>query len=496
MAKLGWHILTKTDSLWVEVVTRKYLKEVDFLSVAPKSYNSYTWKSILKGRDILLKGIGINVNNGKSTKFWIDDWLPCGPLITKGLRKISEEEAELHVVDYFEAGRGWQLDKLTEVLDAHYVDLVRTKWIASDCDVDDAFYWKLSSNGDFTVQYAYQVQILAPSLVEKGWNKIWTLMSPGKIKILLWKLLHGVLPVYAYLREKHIMSNSVCFRCALAIETVVHALRDCSKSKEVWLGINQDLENSDFFILPLKDWILSNLGYKYSNSGIPWSLLFSTALWFLWFWRNKLRHDESFIWPSNAVQQIWSYAKQSVDVLSSSLNTLRYMHMIKWTKPDPCVVKLNVDIGLRGQSGAAVAGGLIRDDRGVWLLGFIYRIGICEVLSAELWAIFQGLKFAWDNGFRNVELETDSLLASKQIHASIRKQNSNGRLIAEIQELLSRAWHCQVVHIYREANQCADWLATFSNNPPSDLLVLEDPPEGLYPLLLADSLGVLKPRLM
>ncbi|XVF29674.1 hypothetical protein REPUB_Repub15cG0142300 [Reevesia pubescens] len=292
------------------------------------------------------------------------------------------------------------------------------------------------------------------------------------------------------------MSNPACFRCSLAVENVVHALRDCSKSKEVWLEINKDLETSNFFRLPLKDWIISNIGCKNSISGIPWSVFFSSALWFLWFWRNKWRHDASFLWPSNAFQQIWSYAKQSVDVLSTSLNLLRYKQMIKWTKPAQCVFKINVDVGLRGQSRVAVAGGLIRDDKGYWLLGFVYRIGICEVLSAELWSILQGLKLAWDRGFRKVELETDSLLASKQIHVPIRKQDSNGRLVAAIQELLCRDWYCQVVHIYREANQCADWLAAFDTNPPTGLLVLEDPPEGLYPLLLADSNGVLKPRFM
>ncbi|XVF22238.1 hypothetical protein REPUB_Repub12eG0156400 [Reevesia pubescens] len=65
------------------------------------------------------------------------------------------------------------------------------------------------------------------------------------------------------------------------------------------------------------------------------------------------------------------------------------MQMIKWTKSDHCVIKLNVDVSLRDQSKVVVAGGLIRDDKGDCLLGFIYRIGIYEVLNAELRLIFQ-----------------------------------------------------------------------------------------------------------
>ncbi|XVF29962.1 hypothetical protein REPUB_Repub16aG0016300 [Reevesia pubescens] len=167
------------------------------------------------------------------------------------------------------------------------------------------------------------------------------------------------------------MTNLLCFRCSLDVENAVHALRDCYKSKEVWLGINQDLVRYDFFMLSMKEWFLSNVGYRRSIYGILWPVFFSTVLWFLWYWRNKLRHDESFIWPSNAVQQIWSYAKQSTDVLSISLNILRYIQMIKWTKLRHSVIKLNVDAGVRSASEVAITEGLVRDDKGDWLLGFI-----------------------------------------------------------------------------------------------------------------------------
>ncbi|XVF17661.1 hypothetical protein REPUB_Repub10bG0142500 [Reevesia pubescens] len=107
------------------------------------------------------------------------------------------------------------------------------------------------------------------------------------------------------------------------------------------------------------------------------------------------------------------------------------MAMISWIKPGLHVVNLNVDGSFRTCYGVDVAGGLLPDEKGVWLMGFIYIVGICDILAAELWSIYQG-------GYRNVEVETDSLLAVRTIHASIRKHDAIEMLIEAIRELMKR----------------------------------------------------------
>ena len=37
---------------------------------------SYAWQSILKGRDVLLKGYRWRVGSGESISVWLDAWLP------------------------------------------------------------------------------------------------------------------------------------------------------------------------------------------------------------------------------------------------------------------------------------------------------------------------------------------------------------------------------------------------------------------------------------
>ena len=44
---------------------------------AHESYNGYyAWPSILKGRDVLLKGAKWRVGTGDSISVWLDAWLP------------------------------------------------------------------------------------------------------------------------------------------------------------------------------------------------------------------------------------------------------------------------------------------------------------------------------------------------------------------------------------------------------------------------------------
>ena len=60
------------------------------------------------------------------------------------------------------------------------------------------------------------------------------------------------------------------------------------------------------------------------------------------------------------------------------------MKQVRWEKPQPGWVKLNTD----GASGPGLdrtgCGGIIRDERGQWIMGFSRRIGVANSITAEL----------------------------------------------------------------------------------------------------------------
>lgn len=51
------------------------------LTTSAKAHHSSTWKSILKGRDVLVQGLGVCVKNGQTTKFWLTHGCHVGLLL-------------------------------------------------------------------------------------------------------------------------------------------------------------------------------------------------------------------------------------------------------------------------------------------------------------------------------------------------------------------------------------------------------------------------------
>lgn len=56
LARQAWRILLNPESLCGQVLKAKYFPQEDFLHVTAKKGISYTWRSILKGRDLVRHG--------------------------------------------------------------------------------------------------------------------------------------------------------------------------------------------------------------------------------------------------------------------------------------------------------------------------------------------------------------------------------------------------------------------------------------------------------
>ncbi|CAA0835623.1 Polynucleotidyl transferase- ribonuclease H-like superfamily protein [Striga hermonthica] len=111
---------------------------------------------------------------------------------------------------------------------------------------------------------------------------------------------------------------------------------------------------------------------------------------------------------------------------------------IAWTKPDEGFVKINTDGASRGNPGVAAAGGLIRDNAGQWLVGFMAHLGICSNTVAKLQAIRYLLELAWRYGYRRVVCEVDARLVLDFVATAETDIHPCGRLIEDIRELLKK----------------------------------------------------------
>ncbi|KAH9660960.1 putative ribonuclease H protein [Citrus sinensis] len=174
---------------------------------------------------------------------------------------------------------------------------------------------------------------------------------------------------------------------------------------------------------------------------------------------------------------------QRSNSFSFAAGTTRIERWISWTAPIWPWVKLNSN-NAKKSSGIAGAGGLIRDFRGVWHVGYSANLGVCSVASAELW------------GFRRVYVEVDSMCVMKLISNSNPPINEPFTLIQEIQALLRRDWLTKVEHIYREANEAADFLASYNFSFSLGLHCFHSIPPNMLSILINDDHGVANSRLV
>lgn len=112
LAKLGWRIIQKPDSLLAKILLGKYCHSSPFLETVCSSSASHGWRSILVGRDLLKPNLGWAVGDGKSIKLWEEPWLshstrlqPMGP--------APYEFRNLSVCDLFRQDSDeWDVEKL------------------------------------------------------------------------------------------------------------------------------------------------------------------------------------------------------------------------------------------------------------------------------------------------------------------------------------------------------------------------------------------------
>jgi hypothetical protein len=78
LARQVWRILTHPDTLCAQVLKAKYFPIGTILDAKPKKDISYSWRSILRGVDLIKEGMIWHIGDGNSINIWSDPWLPRG----------------------------------------------------------------------------------------------------------------------------------------------------------------------------------------------------------------------------------------------------------------------------------------------------------------------------------------------------------------------------------------------------------------------------------
>ena len=138
--------------------------------------------------------------------------------------------------------------------------------------------------------------------------------------------------------------------------------------------------------------------------------------------------------------------------------------MVTRIKPPEQWIKINIDGTALTNPGKIGAGGILRDKEGKLVMAFSTPLGEGSNNIAEIKAVFIGLTWALELGFRNIMLEIDSQLVVDWISNKAAPHWSTTSQLEKIQHIIMQTHNFKCSHIFREVNWVADALSKHSHN--------------------------------
>ena len=496
--KLWWRFRSQS-SLWANFLLHKYCGG-KFPSMSKVSiHDSPTWKRLCRIQTTAEEHIFWSLGNGVIS-FWHDHWLHEGSLQDLLHSEVSSPEP----VSWYWQQNNWDLSKLSMVLPPYICQIVAATPI--NYGHKDQPLWKPSADGSFSLKSAWHL------IREKGqrqvlYKKLWSPVILPTISIFLWRLLKDWIPTDDRMQRKGFSLASKCWCCEDS-ETFQHLFFSSCKAKAVWhhfaclfnISLPQTL-NVNLF---LQAWeITGSKSQDHIRNFIPF-----LTLWFIWCARNDAKYRGIQMRSQRVICNIYSYLHRL-----SVCNLWKHSHwkgdrciapllgiplskpikprpkIVYWVKPSANWFKLNTDGASRGNPGIAGAGGILRNHQGQVIFAFHKSLGVTSNINAELQALQTGLELCLHHGVQNIWIEVDATAIISLIASTRSCHWLSYHTVLKIKAMLDQL-ETKVSHIFREANQAADLLASQAIDVQGFHFITPDHIQGkLLGITKLDSMG-------
>ncbi|KAL2941999.1 hypothetical protein RDABS01_030349 [Bienertia sinuspersici] len=463
LTKLGWRLISKPTSLWSRVVRSKYchgLCDVDMFKASSNCSN--LWKGIVANAPFVMQGSQVAVGNGQTTLFWNHKWATNHPLIE------------------FWAGNGIA----SEYLPLSALKQIQAHEVSYQNDLSDALFWNAGPNGNFSIKSSLSIiRNDSHSNPDPHWGLVWSAVAQNRGRFFIWLAMHNRLLCNENRMKRHLTDDSSCGLCNHETESILHMLRDCEHAKVIWNKVCHQRIKQDFFgCNDPKEWIANHAQCPRASNPDSWAITFPLTLWWIWKWRNQ----SLFIYGANIPLDEVAFIKDKVAETCNALCNERLQAIssiqqqqiyIQWKPPCYGWVALNTDGAAKGCPGAAGAGGILRDHRGICISFFFANLHTCTAIKAELLALKHGLEIAWSKNIQQVDVRLDSKACMQILERDNDYQGPNMQIIKLCKQIILRLeWIVTLTHCYRESNKAADWLSNHGISHDSRLEIDTVPP--------------------
>ena len=498
LMKLGWRVESEPNSLWARVIRAKYCKAQsgDILMARHRS-TSNAWRGILETLEWTKRGAGMAVGDGRQTKFWYHRWLDGLVLHEHAVRAIPEDHVQNRVCDYWRMDTGWDWHFLSQHLPSNIQQRIASVELINE-EVGNKKMWIASKSGRFSIRSALSLirpDNPSPTL---DWRWVWRVRAPYHIQMFLWLLLHNKLLTNAERFKRHMGISPKCVICDAEEEDLNHVLRFCTNATRTWQSTQSPTVIGTESFEGITAWLQHNLAHQLEDPN--WPTKFLITLWYIWKWRCMICFGSQDDIPMERhhflTAQFWDILNALSRDRDHNQSKLEQTY-VKWQPPPEGWVILNTDGAAKGNPGRAGAGGVLRGDRGEWILGFSEFLGHCSSMKAELRAISRGLQLAAGAGFRKIWVQTDSRVVVGMLTNKMHWHPEHHFLLQRCSNWLRQEdWEVKITHCFREANHVADILANKGVEGTPGVTKYPLPPGDIRDALYADDIGVSWPRLV
>ncbi|CAN1190075.1 Putative ribonuclease H protein At1g65750, partial [Linum perenne] len=110
------------------------------------------------------------------------------------------------------------------------------------------------------------------------------------------------------------------------------------------------------------------------------------------------------------------------------------------------------DGSVLGARGKATAGGILRQADGRCIYAYAINLGIFSITRAEIRGALEGIRRAWLEGYKRVEVQLDSQAAiTILLDRNDTISHQDALEVFEFREWMGRDWVLKLKHVYREA---------------------------------------------
>jgi len=225
-----WNLFVQAGSLWVAWVECNWLKGRSFWKVSPPHPCPWSWRKILKLRDLAKQFLHFRIGDGSKVFFWLDNWHPDGCLLdVHGFRVVYDVGSHLEAkVSSIIRNGGWFWNGArSDIIVAIQCRLLEVSIGGKDMPV-----WR-TKKGTYSCYETWDVlREKLPTV--SWWRTVWFSKAIPKHSFILWLVFRDALPTKDRMSLWGYVGNLLFPFCYGCLESRDNLFFSCSFSSRVW----------------------------------------------------------------------------------------------------------------------------------------------------------------------------------------------------------------------------------------------------------------------